>query len=270
MNRYFFPFPGETAPGRIKLRYQRFLADIVLEDGSEIIAHVPNSGNMTNCWEPGARVVVTKHTALKPEKNRKLAYTLQAVEMPDGWVSVNTMNPNKAVAAAITEGCIAGFEGYEFLQTEIKSSCGSRFDLALFRPNYGMWSDQLSFKPERATQLRRAESSSPTFPAVIEIKNATMRSDDGVLFPDAKTERGRKHLRHLLELKEAGLRAVILFFAGRSSARWVGPAEIIDPEYAALLKTVVEKGVEAMAVRVKVSEKGLMLDGLLPIMLGSG
>ena len=42
--------------GRILRRYQRFLADIELSDGRVVTAHVPNTGSMATCWQPGDAV----------------------------------------------------------------------------------------------------------------------------------------------------------------------------------------------------------------------
>lgn len=72
---------------------------------------------MTSCWHEGARVILTRHPITV---SRKLLYTLQAVEMPDGWVGVNTMNPNRAVAGAILAGKVKSLRGYRFLQTEVR------------------------------------------------------------------------------------------------------------------------------------------------------
>jgi sugar fermentation stimulation protein A len=63
--------------GKLVKRYKRFLADIILEDGQEITAHVPNSGAMTSCIEDNCDVWVTFHDNPK----RKLKYTLELTKM---------------------------------------------------------------------------------------------------------------------------------------------------------------------------------------------
>ncbi len=269
MSNFFYPFSGNIVHGIIRRRYKRFLADIVLDDGREVVAHVPNSGSMTSCWFDGARVSLTAH----PEDgSRKLLYTLQAIEMPDGWVGVNTMNPNRAVAAALLAGEIKEFLGYSYLQTEVKTSQGSRFDLCVYDDAGAivLRSGLLQLNVKRSVQLPefRQTALPNRQPAVIEIKNATMRSEDGVIFPDAVTERGQKHLRHLMELHAAGFRAIMLFFAGRSNTSWVGPADDIDPDYGRTLRQAIKAGVEAMALKIEVSASGLTVVGTLPVIAG--
>lgn len=262
---FFFPFPQKLLSGKIINRYKRFLADVILDNGEAVTAHVANSGSMTTCWEKDAVVALTWHGE---NNERKLKYSLQAVKMPDGWVSVNTMNPNKAVAQAIIAGAIPSLQGYELLQSETKASVGSRFDLTLYNSRQGKAANtELLLKPERAGKIEnQATSRKSDLPiTIVEIKNATLRDHEGVTFPDAVTTRGQKHLHHLITLKKAGYRCIILFFAGRSNTRWVAPARIIDPAYAESLKEAVECGVEALALKVDVSADGLMIMGEIPV-----
>ncbi|GAB4271428.1 MAG: DNA/RNA nuclease SfsA [Candidatus Rifleibacteriota bacterium] len=259
---FFFRFPDPLLSGRIQQRYKRFLADIKLDNGQIVTCHVANSGSMKTCWEPGARAVVTHQTG---NHGRKLKYSLQAVQMPDGWVGVNTMNPNKVVAGAISSGVIRELTGYKFMQTETMVQAGSRFDIALFAemPESG---SIVKMNPKRITAIGQS-SGKRVDTCIVEVKNATLLEKNGVIFPDAKTERGQKHLKHLMEMKLLGYRTIILFFAGRTGAKWVGPADEIDPEYGKLLRQAVKSGVEALALEVKVNEKGLAIVGSIPLKL---
>jgi sugar fermentation stimulation protein A len=45
--------------GVLLKRYKRFLADVLLEDGSPVTAHCANSGRMTGCALPGQPVYLS-------------------------------------------------------------------------------------------------------------------------------------------------------------------------------------------------------------------
>lgn len=63
--------------GRILCRYQRFLADLELADGTVVTAHVPNTGTMATCWEPLAPVQLSRST----DPRRKLAWSRERVDI---------------------------------------------------------------------------------------------------------------------------------------------------------------------------------------------
>jgi sugar fermentation stimulation protein A len=42
-------FEKKLIKGTILKRYKRFLSDVVLESGEQIVAHVPNTGSMKTC-----------------------------------------------------------------------------------------------------------------------------------------------------------------------------------------------------------------------------
>ena len=44
-------FNNSLIKGVLIKRYKRFLADVTLENGQEVIAHCPNTGAMTGCAE---------------------------------------------------------------------------------------------------------------------------------------------------------------------------------------------------------------------------
>ena len=211
--------------GRIIRRYKRFLADVQLTDGSVVTAHCPNTGAMTTCWATGAPVQLS----YSDNPKRKLAWTLERVDMGQGWIGVNTARVNHIITAAIRGAQVASLTGYEQLQTEpIFEAPGyprSRFDVLL---SGGVQPD-----------------------AFIEIKNTTLISGDGIAFPDAVTERGRKHLGLLTEAVKRGFRGVMLYALNRPEGRYFEPAWNVDPEYGYALQRAVANGVEVLLVRLK-------------------
>ena len=49
-------FQTSLIKGKLIKRYKRFLADVMLEDGTIVTAHCPNSGSMLSVNESGAEV----------------------------------------------------------------------------------------------------------------------------------------------------------------------------------------------------------------------
>ena len=220
--------------GTLVKRYKRFLADVVLDDGREVVAHCPNSGSMTACNEPGRPVYLSSHDNPK----RKLKFTWELIEMSSSLVGVNTLVPNRLVARAAANGAVPELAGYDRVATEVKVSAHSRLDLKLSG----------SGRPD----------------CFIEVKNCTLVEDGTACFPDARTVRGQKHLGELLRLKESGARAMMFFVVQRSDAQIFTPADEIDPQYGALLRQVVSDGVEIVVYDVAINLQGIALRQALP------
>lgn len=225
--------------GRILRRYKRFLADIELPDGSVVTAHCPNTGAMTGCWAPGAPAEISASDNPK----RKLRWTLERVDMGAGWVGVHTGRSNQSVSWLLERGKIPGLDGYNAVRREPTYAAPgfprSRFDMQLTGPG------------------RRD--------CYVEVKNTTLFSDGAIRFPDAVTERGRKHLLLLAHAVAAGHRGVILFAVNRPEGTYFAPARSVDPDYADTLAEVMANGVEALAVRLRHTPKGIRMGGLLPV-----
>ncbi|MBN2450461.1 MAG: DNA/RNA nuclease SfsA, partial [Lentisphaeria bacterium] len=105
----------------------------------------------------------------------------------------------------------------------------------------------------------------PSHLCYVEVKNVSLLSEDGsVAFPDAVTERGRKHLRELEGVVRHGHRAVMLFVIQRPDGRFFRPAWEIDPDYGRALRRAVRKGVEVLAYRAEVSPEAVELRHPVP------
>lgn len=164
--------------------------------------------------------------------------------MGGGWIGVNTMRPNQVICEALELGRIPGLTGYESVRREVAFAPAGlrqrgRIDIALGEGS-------------------RAD-------ALVEVKNVTLLDGDWLRFPDAVSERGRKHLDLLAAAVAEGRRGVILFAANRPEGVRVGPAWEIDPGYARRLAEVLAGGVEAIAARLVHEPDGIEVDGLVPV-----
>jgi len=235
-----FNNPTETAI--IHKRYKRFLSDIELSTGEEVVAHVPNTGSMKTCWGEKWKVLVTKNDNPK----RKLKYTLEMTHNGESWICVNTGMTNKLVTEALENDVIFELLGYPEVKPE-KKILDSRIDFFL---------SGHADKPD----------------CYVEVKNVTLKGDDigkdrFVLFPDSVTTRGQKHLRDLMKIKKSGLRAAMLYVVNREDVNVFSPAKDIDPEYARLVAEAKEVGVEIFVYQCKLNEEEIVLTKRLDIKL---
>ena len=117
----------ELVSGRLIKRYQRFKADIILDNGRVITAYCPNSGSMRGCLKEGSKVYISKSN----NPNRKLSYTWQLIELPTSFVIVNTLLANHIVKNAILSGKVRELLGYHEIKSESLYKKGSRIDFLL-------------------------------------------------------------------------------------------------------------------------------------------
>ena len=232
-------FDPPLIPGRLILRYKRFLADVELADGSVVTAHCPNPGAMTGLKAPGSEVWLSRSDS----KTRKLPYTLEVIRADGVWVGLNTNRPNALVEAAIRDGAIPELAGYATIRREVRYGANSRIDLLL----------EAEGRP----------------PAYVEVKNVHLRRPDRhdgrtAEFPDSVTARGAKHLRELAEVAETGGRAVMFYLVQRDDCDHLRVAEDIDPAYADALVHAMATGVEVLCYSCRVTPQALALGPPLP------
>lgn len=213
--------PQPLYAGRLVRRYQRFLADVDLDDGRRVTAHTANTGSMRQCAEPGLPVLLSQ----SDNPQRKLAWSWELVQVNGHWVDINTHRANRVVEEALRSDVVAGLRGYDV------------------RPEYPYSSSRIDFMLEKGSEK-----------VLLEVKNVTLCCQPGVAcFPDAATTRGQKHLRDLMAAAGDGWRAIVLFLVQRGEATSFAPAEQIDPIYARLLREAGASGVEVLAYRTAVS-----------------
>lgn len=231
-------FEEPLIPGKLIRRYKRFLADVELQNGEVVTAHCTNSGSMKSCIEEGADVFLSPAS----DPARKTRFTWEIIRIGGRWVGINTSVPNLLAFEAIKNQEIFGLKGYTDVRREVKYS-NSRLDI--FASN----------EKEKC---------------FIEVKNVTMKEGHFARFPDAVTSRGKKHLETLMDIKAAGMRAVMLYVIQRTDVEMFAPAWNIDPEYAETLVKAFAAGVEIFPVVAEVTPEKIEIAGLMPFELGRG
>lgn len=227
--------PRDLRPGSFVSRLSRFSA--LVESGGGIVSvHVPNSGRLRELLVPGARVWLAQPgwlgdaaVARGLRSGRRTAADLLLVEGPSGLVCVDARLPPLLVAEATRDG---GWQGLPAGKALPEPRWGrGRFDLALEG-----W--------------------------MVECKSVTLVRQGVALFPDAPTERGRRHLEALAGI---GAGAAVVFVVQRGDACSFAPNRETDPAFASALEDAARRGVLILAGRCRVSLEEVVLAERLPV-----
>ena len=161
-------------------RPNRFVAYCDINGEIEKI-HVKNTGRCKELLVPGCTVYLEE----SDNPNRKTKYSLISVIKENRLINMDSQVTNKMVCEALKDKSLIlpGFDEEITLIKPEKTYENSRFDVYL---------------------------EGKTKKAFIEIKGCTLEEDNIVKFPDAKTDRGVKHVKELIKAKEDGYLAYII------------------------------------------------------------
>ncbi len=227
-------------------RPNRFIAKVSV-DGEEETAHVKNTGRCRELLLPGTEVFLYDSYAgsEKGASARKTRYDLIAVRKErDGksplLINMDSQVPNDAVEEWIRSGNGRTFFGAgASIRREVKYGA-SRFD---FHIESG----------ERKIFL--------------EVKGCTLEENGVVMFPDAPTERGVKHVRELIESVREGYEAYLLFVIQMKGINSFHPNDRTDPAFGAALRLAYASGVRVVAVDCLVEPDSIILSEQIPVIL---
>jgi len=187
-------------------RVNRFVVQCTLNDEA-VGAYLPNPGRLRELLLPGRMLYLTENPDT-PE--RKYRYTIIAVEREGIAVLLHTHRSNDVVRWLIERGKVPGLEDAEVVKPEVTVG-RSRFDFLL---------------------ARRGN------PFLLEVKSCTLFGKTIAMFPDAVTERGKRHLIELAEQSRAGTPAGVIFLVHWPHARWFLPDYHTDIDFARTLYEV--------------------------------
>jgi len=212
-------------------RYKRFLADVTLNDGREVTAHVANPGSMLGMKHEGLQVWLEPND----DPKRKLKFSWKLAELENGTlIGVDTSLTNKIVAEALENGLAAKL-GYSHVQPEVKYGENSRVDFLLSGED----------QPD----------------CYLEVKSVTLSRSTGLAeFPYSVTKRGTKHMKELSHMVEQGHRAILLYLVQRNDANKFAVAGDIDPAYQQAVIKAKAAGVEVLCYVTKITTDGISLE----------
>lgn len=212
----------EVKRGIFQSRPNRFIAQVELEGRIET-AHVKNTGRCRELLLPNASVYLARGT----NPNRRTAWDLIAVEKGTRLVNMDSQAPNTVAAEAMDR---------LFPQA------------TLVRREHFFGRSRFDFYVETAEKRH-----------FIEVKGVTLERNGAVFFPDAPTERGVKHLRELIQCREAGYEACLLFVIQMRGVSFCSPNDDTDPAFGEALREAAAKGVRILAYDCFVTPEELRL-----------
>ncbi len=211
--------------GVFKERPNRFIAHIEI-DGKIEVCHVKNTGRCRELLTPDARVFVQKSA----NPNRKTAYDLISVYKGKTLFNIDSNAPNRVFFEWAKE---SGYFGeIDLIKPESRYG-NSRFDFYIEAEGKKMF---------------------------VEVKGVTLENEGVLMFPDAPTERGAKHLYELIECKKEGFSAYAVFVVQADIGDYFTPNKSTDPAFAEALKRAQDAGVNILCLGCTVDADSLIIN----------
>lgn len=217
--------------GSFLSRPNRFIAYIEINGQTEI-CHVKNTGRCRELLQPGTQVWCQR----SDNPNRKTGYDLICVRKGSRLINMDSQAPNAAAREWLAAG---GLGPIRDLRAEVTHS-GSRFDFAFTKDGRQCF---------------------------LEVKGVTLENDGICAFPDAPTERGAKHLRHLTQARQNGFGAHVLFVIQMADVAYLHPNDSTDPAFGAALREAAAAGVQILAMDCAVTETDMNIRSSVPVVL---
>ncbi|HMK53465.1 MAG TPA: DNA/RNA nuclease SfsA [Methanobacteriaceae archaeon] len=183
-------------------------------------AHLRDPGRLKELLLPGARLLI--RPALNTA-NRKTKYDIIAIWSEGIWVLINSGFHSDLAAELIESGHIK--ELYDYYIEKREYTFGkSRIDFLLNNKSHKM---------------------------LLEVKGCTLVELGHAKFPDAPTERGKRHLEELIKAKKEGFSSAVLFIIPREDPKMFSPNWEMDPEFSETLAQAEHENVYIVAYSFK-------------------
>jgi len=213
-------------------RPNRFIA-ICNVDGVEEICHVKNTGRCRELLTQGVKVYLEKSN----NPNRKTKYDLVAVKKGNEIFNIDSQAPNHVVQEWIKKG-------------------GLFRDVTMVKPEAVYGDSRFDFYVEHGGTS-----------AFVEVKGVTLEEDGVLLFPDAPTVRGVKHINELINARKNGYEAYIIFVVQTEKAKYFTPNMKTHKEFGEALELAYKNGVKILCYSCRTGTGYLEIGRPVPVKL---
>ena len=189
-----------SAYGRFHKRRNRFVVELEI-DGTATTASLPNPGRMQELLLPGVELGVVPGPA-----GGRHPWKVRSLRTRDATVPLDTGAGNQVAARLIDGGMVPGLEGWRVLRSEVvPPGLHSRFDFLLCRRD------------------------DPRSQRYLEVKSCTLFNGEWAFFPDAVSDRARRHVEELVSAgASTGVPGVVLVLVHSSAVRFFSPDVHVD------------------------------------------
>ena len=217
-------------------RPNRFLT-IVEVNGKVVESHLPDPGRLKELLLRGALLRVRK--VPETAKQRRTKWSTVMVKSGEQFISLDTNLPNKLVKQLLEKKELPFLKEWNLKKSEVTKG-KHRFDFLLEKNNLEFF---------------------------LEVKSVTLVENGVAMFPDAVTERGKKHMEELSKLKDSGFGAGVLFVCQRSDVRRFIPHWERDPKFATSLLRANSLGVKVWVIACEVNSAEINYKFSIPYIL---
>ncbi len=194
-------------------RENRFLGKVRIEGTEEEMnVHIRDPGRLEEILYRGNEVLLR---GVKKE-SRKTDFDIVAGRVQDNWVLINSGYHRKITEKIFEDDAVNPIDNLISYKAE-QMLGDSRIDFLLETSDKRIW---------------------------LEVKGCTLTKDKKALFPDAPTERGRRHVEELNNVLEKGGYAALMVLVFRPDSKCFGPNRATDPDFAEAFDTALENGLD--------------------------
>jgi len=225
------PLAWELLDAEFIDRPNRFLTRVKY-NGEVVESHLPDPGRLKELLIPGVTLLIKK----EGNPNRKTKFSTQAVYLGKQLISLNSWLPNQFVEFLLKRKSIDFLVKWDYIRREVPFG-KHRFDFLLQ-------------KDEKLLYL--------------EVKSVTLVENGIAKFPDAVTERGKRHVEHLAEMTKEGIDCMVLFVVQRSDAKIFQPQWERDPKFSEALLSAYNDGLNIKVIQADMQKTKMVYIGELP------